>query len=806
MRQLPREWRAAMAERGADTRRLVVFYTVNGVREFVSGGTPLFGLPASVVSVSPHASSLDVWTRALSISERHVRLALDTPTRDMLVTEHLAGCRVEVYLGTSTLPRSAWIREWWGQVLNPVPEGNGVTIRCGDVGSMLRNSEVRGSWVAMHHLDIVRDILARTETPTELYDYASLDPRLHAELSHWNLSRAGIDGNDVDPEVQTSPINAWSAIQELVGMTGGALRFDHRMRMRFDPYDRRKAPVRHWTADKISNFRMLDVAGNRCDELSIEFGRVSGQEPCVYRARVPGAAALHRFEGHGERAAAKKITLPWVHGRAFFDVDIPAWGPGSETFSLFEAERNGFAGFRHARFGQPQDPWDGVSAERAAYILIDQEIMEVFSINYVRGASFRAGTFGQPGVVVPVFYPFNLETNIHVARGRLGTARVDHRWASSGGAVYDVTVPVQIALDRARFAHGVPVVEFVVPLTEMDVELTDFVSFDEPRCVFHGCAGASADQVWEMIGQAVDESSSTPGIRVTLAFAYHFTPTGEPVDNEVEIEPVYPASVRAGAMVADERVTRLVVEDLLPVAATGRNLTIPEGNVDGTGRRERQRREHTVELAASRDSYVRFSVQSRAITIEDVAVGDPAPALRRGSVPLAMVRTDATTITAITDQRPTRPLDGARLVDASVASARIAYPLNTEVSVMESTGAASSRWAKRVAAVETTNATTASALVLSLAAKTGGLLKVEVGATRAATDHTGAWRITARVVHNGTSASVVAQTAEYTSRDDVAWSIALTPSGDDIHIRVTGAASQTINWTVAAEFTVADTN
>lgn len=805
MRQLHREFRAAVAERGADTRRLVVIYTVGGAREFVTGSGPLFGAPASVAYVSPHGTSIDPWTRALSISERHVRMRLDEPTLDMLSTEHVAGCRIEIYLGTATLPRARWVREWWGQILDAVPEGNAVTVRAGDIGSMLRGTEIRGSWVAQHHLDIVRDVLTRASAPTELYDDATFDPRLYPAFSHWALSRAGLDGVNVDPETPTPNMNAWTAIQELVGMTGGALRFDERQRLRFEPWDGGKAPVRHWTADKISNFRVVEIAGNRADELVLEFGRVPGQEPSTYRSRVPGAAALHRFEGHGERPASKKITLPWVHGRAEFSADIAEL---ATSLTIYEAERNGLCGFRYATFGQPQRAWDAVSAERRAYLLIEQEIVEVFSITSVNGQSFHsAQPVGPGGVIAPVYYPLNLEATITVARGMFGTARVAHPWARSEGLVTDVTIPIWMARDRARFAHGAAVVEFDVPLTELDVELLDFVTFDQPRLVFPGCRGADSTHVWEVIGQTVDEGSSTPSIHVVLLYAYNLKPTGQPVDNEViEVVPVTPPATRLGTMTVDERNTRMVVEGLLPVAGTGRQLTIPEGSVDGTAQSERQRAERTVDLAASRDHYVRWNMRSRAVTIEDVAVNAAAPALRRGVVPLAMVRTDATSIVSVTDQRPTRPLDGARLVDASVPSARIAYPLDTEVSVLEGTALGTSRAARRAAAVQTVGATTATVLVVPMVAKTAGLLRIEIGASRAATDDSGAWRLTARVVHDGTGAAVAASTAEYTSADDGSWSVAITPSGDDLHIRVTGVASQTIRWTAAADLVVADTN
>ena len=183
-----------------------------------------------------------------------------------------------------------------------------------------------------------------------------------------------------------------------------------------------------------------------------------------------------------------------------------------------------------------------------------------------------------------------------------------------------------------------------------------------------------------------------------------------------------------------------------------------------------------------------------------------APALRRGSVPIAMVRTDATSVVSITDMRPTRPLDGAQLVDSSVPSGRMVYPLDTEVSQMMGTQIGTSRAARRAGNVETTNATTTTVLSIPLASKTAGLLRVEIGASRFATDDSGAWRITARVRHNGTAASVPASTAELTSTSDAAWAVSVTASGDDILVRVTGAASQTVRWTAAAELVVADAN
>lgn len=795
-----------MADRGVESRRLVRITTARGVREFVSGPSPMFGLPASVVTVSPRGSSIDPWTRALTISERHVRLKLDYAVRDMLASEHVAGCRVEVYLGAASLPRARWVREWFGQIVDAVPDGVTVVVRCGDIGSMLRATDVRGSWVAQHPLDVVSDVVSRGAAPTELYRAASFDRRLLVGQSHWALSRAGMDGPNVDPELATSPINAWTAIQEQIAMLGGALRLNADQALEYVPYDRRRPPVRHLTADKIGNFRVREIAGNRCDEMTFEFCRAGGAEPARYTVRVPGAAAEHRWEGFGERAASKTISLPWVHGRAEVDVDIPATGAGSTTFSIFEAERNGLCGFRFATFGSPQDAHDAVSADRRAYLLIESEIVEVLTINSVSGRSFRSGTFGVPGAS-PVFYPLNLEANITVSRGALGTSRVAHPWVQTLGIVHDVTIPVWMARDRARFAHGGAVVEFDVPLTEMEIELLDFLSFDRPSLVFRGCDGADSSHVWEVIDHVVDEGASPPCIHLVLLYAYHDTPTGEPVDNEViEVVPSLPPRARTTAMSADEVNTRLVVDGLLPTIDSGRTILIPEGSIDGTAVSERNRAERSVELDASRDHYLRYNVRSRALEVVDVTVSAAAPVLRRGSVPIAMIRTDATSVVSITDMRPTRPLDGAQLVDSSVPSGRMVYPLDTEVSQLMGTQIGTSRAARRAGNVETTNATTTTVLSIPLASKTAGLLRIEIGASRFATDDSGAWRVTARVRHDGTAASVQASTAELTSTSDAAWAVSVTASGDNILVRVTGAASQTVRWTAAAELVVADAN
>ena len=805
MRTLSRRLLTAIATDGAELRRLVRIYTRSGVTELVSGPAPIEGRASSVAFVSPVEASLDPFTSALSVGERHVTLAIDPVTVELLVADHVAGCRLEVYLGAASLAVSSWVLEWIGTVLDAPTETTIVAVRATDVSSILRAGELGGAWVAMHPLAIAADIGARLDVPAALLNTASLDHRQYERISHLSVSRAALDGINIDPETPIAPINGWAAIQELAQLAGGAIVFDEQLRAAFRPRPGRVPVVRHFTADLVRDFKLESVASGRFDLLTIEFAKVGQGDPAVYRVRVPGAADDHAFEGHGPRSVERKLPLPWVHGRAEFDHDIPATAPGVlYTFSIFEAERNGFCGFRFATFGQPQEAHDAISAERRAWLQIDSEIVEVFGINYVAGASFRSGSIA--GTTTPSFYPLALEANITVHRGALGTAIAAHVWADSGGAVFDVTIPVLLGQWYARFAHGVALARFTVPMSELALELLDPVSFDEPSCVFRGVNGADAGVHWLVRGLRVDPDASTPSIEVSVELHEIVALTvGQPVDSTevVEVLAAPPAPRRGAQLAWDESHTRTIIDGLLPTVASGRVLTIPAGDIDGTTGRQRQRQERTYELEASRDHYLRWSSRSGALTLVSVPNGDPTPAMRPGTTAIARIVTNAGAITSITDQRPRRPLDGARLVDASVPSGRMAYPLDTAVSQIESP-LGGSVWRRHVGAQDTSGASSATLVAVDVPIKSGSQIEVRVIATRASNDDSSAWVLRARVAHDGTAPSIVASSTEYSSEDDGTWGgVALAVVGDTIEVRVTGAASQDIRWCGVAEIVAA---
>src|SRR5688572_19335521 len=136
MRDVSREWKSAMMQRGVDSRRLVSIWINDEQVDFVTGASPLFGVPNSALSVSAHSASIDIWSRAISIGERLVKLKRDRLVRDLISGSYLEGRRLEVRLGCAALDRSQWELEWVGQIKDHPSKGdNSVEIRAQDVAA-----------------------------------------------------------------------------------------------------------------------------------------------------------------------------------------------------------------------------------------------------------------------------------------------------------------------------------------------------------------------------------------------------------------------------------------------------------------------------------------------------------------------------------------------------------------------------------------------------------------------------------------------------------------------------------------------
>lgn len=259
-----------------------------------------------------------------------------------------------------------------------------------------------------------------------------------------------------------------------------------------------------------------------------------------------------------------------------------------------------------------------------------------------------------------------------------------HGFPSYPNVVMDATIAVDMAKTRLdRFAYGIPVVRFRVPLTELDVRLGDAVSFDRPSFQWRGVDGATSAVIWEVISVRIESSGPEPHVLVTLALM-RLESIMVPLFTPGSYTLTRPTPPMIGGMMVDKARSKfgdLTVDGIDVVATTGRRGEMRAGRADSPGHGNLWPSKLEATFPASRDTYVRFAMTSGAILWEIVKVGDPEPALRSGHARVARVTTDASTITAILDQRSRR----------GVTAGKMRWPLTEVVEIANGNLAAGER-------------------------------------------------------------------------------------------------------------------
>ncbi len=119
----------------------------------------------------------------------------------------------------------------------------------------------------------------------------------------------------------------------------------------------------------------------------------------------------------------------------------------------------------------------------------------------------------------PEYYDYVIE------RGQRGTTARDWEGASGSHAnpcntqIYDITIAVEMAESRiARFAYGLPVVVLKTKLSEIAVQVGDFVTHDAAAFVAFGIDGATSADVFEVVSKNIDKDANPPCIEWTLKY------------------------------------------------------------------------------------------------------------------------------------------------------------------------------------------------------------------------------------------------------------------------------------------------
>lgn len=639
--------RFGLADDTSDKRYLVTITPAAGVTfGFVDGETNLFGYPSDVIQVPEIGLSMeDVIERQISASEVSIRFAAGA-LDDLVRAYYVKGKLVTISLGVSDWAEADFIPLWTGRVDKyDVTEAGEIELHCEDGFGYLTRIDIKGGWVQMHPIEILRDMLANSATvnapgsqlaalPAALWDESSYDHTLHPTISHWNMSRweakrevnftqstenvplrrtwiYSRDTNFDTGGLLDKPQKAFGLLLELLFLLNASITLDDQGRIAFRRYDTSRAKARHWTRDMLADFSFAE--GNVVNQVNVEFGPAGGTAGMPFgdlpEARTYTADDANSQTDH-DGVFSRMLEVPWV--RAVSTV-FEARADSETTLEIENATLLGFAGARWARgFASasqannlrlgalrtsavtvasnvatitidnpnphylevgdristvdlttnvsdvaivsvpaanqitiPMTAPDGALADGVGYVEPQQALLDRLNgttrvawllivanedddqIEIVRATAAEALTVGlTPDSTVgpqhndgdrgPYVYP--RVTEYTVDRGQLGTTAID---IPRGALVYDITIPVALAQSTLnRTTHGIAKASFSTPISEVDVQFGDFVSFDHEAVVARGIgtsAGADSSDVWEVIGKTVVDKTH---VQWVVAFAY----------------------------------------------------------------------------------------------------------------------------------------------------------------------------------------------------------------------------------------------------------------------------------------------
>jgi len=387
-----------MARPDADIRRVVQIDTADGTFYFCDGETSIFDYPPSVLSVNDGSFDLDDFTGETTVGEHSVTFRADGAIKALLRANFLIGQLMTIHLGTPAMNDFAvdFIPYWCGTIKDVTGDDKGeLTVHGQDGFGYLSSILIKGGWISQHPTEIVRDIMANSATagvsdsrlghvPPELWDEDSFQWRDDTAISHWNLSRwegsrhievqanytAAARGEMGRAFGQTwlvtdtkdkgglldTPAEGWGLIQELLVLSYATARTDEQGRLTQSRFTGTGLPVRHWTRNKVANFRLNSIADKICNSLEIEVGASStighpsqsGHNPPsqrTYRIEDPNSQLNHAAPGWDEAFFQKSLTSPWLR---VWSVLFGSVSSSATTISVYNPSMLGFCGARWA--------------------------------------------------------------------------------------------------------------------------------------------------------------------------------------------------------------------------------------------------------------------------------------------------------------------------------------------------------------------------------------------------------------------------------------------------------------------------
>ena len=640
---------------------IVRFVLADRTISFVTGDRRRFGFAPSVLQIDPISLRHDTESHKSTISGVSLTMRPDGAAREIFVGRFLKNKIIQVLLGADGVTEANFETIWTGKISDCVPSGTSFLVSADSFSDLLEDTETSLRFQG-NTLEVLLDLLtnaAAGDIDTAYIATSTFDPANYTDtISHYqtlaNYTYSPL--NSIQPFHNYTP-NPTTSVRKLIdeicaGLPGFVYQGTDGL-IRFKLMDPDGSVSRHIKKRDLIDFRVNSTVADTTNQATYNFFHddETNSFRSSYTAKSAAAQTAAALPGSTRSIdRAEPVELRWFTAAKFLRTaltdsatSVVVGGVGVNIFT-----------------GESSDTDQQPSADRPVYLRIDDEIIEATSIAFT-------GTFVWAHPVDGVIVSETVADSITFGgctRGALGTTAVAHTRTTQ---VTDYTQAVGRAGDLVRQrAYGSPRVSVTLPLSHLELEELDLITFDHDVYAFYGVTAANSNTVWRIVEISIAPFGSSVGIHLGLEWVrdnYAAAVTAAYTDARTDAEPLMRPLRNASDrdLIADAWVTTglgftagVGLSGTLALGELGTLLTpvsIPE-NITRT-------------FTASKDTYIYVDRINGGVVFLEVAVaGSPDP-LDSWSA-LWMVRTNGSAITAQTDFRKTKPLDGDKLQSGSV--------------------------------------------------------------------------------------------------------------------------------------------
>ena len=685
-------WKRAVKRKGAQLRYLAIIEDGTNTWKCFDASHDSLTYPVGLAGPpSTVGSTVDPITRKSdSISEVVVDFR-DKYLRPIVVSNRLKGQAITIKFGAAEIDESDFCYYGSGVIDKITGDGTGqvVTVQCLDAFSILKKTEITGSWADAHPLEILykgdgTGVIERCGVPDSLVDTTAFDPSSYTTtISHFNMCRAGFI-ETIDWGI-TEPTSGLDIINEIATILNGTFLIDSDGKFTIKMFDS-GASAAEIPRSQIRSLNHVEDRQDIVNQVTVGFWRggdiwkKNETDMLEWVDNNTDSQTNYEYKNGGTgRIFSHVVKTSWNNSFAQL-VGTALPDDADVTFDLIGFSLWGFCGMRNS-YGQAQPAECKLSAARPGYFMIRSldnqnqiEIIKVESMVPWNGfdkspAVSEALLYHNEdnGGALELFWYFVRRATIAtVTRGVLGTVALN--WSTiGGGIVHDITMIVAMTEPIiARLGDGIDIIEVNTPMSEFEHEVGDLVAPVDNEFVSYGNDGLDGSVNFEIIQK--EPRPEDEEITFTMATAATGTPT--------RLRTTVVRNDFVGSLVQ----SRLNGDVSLQHFVSGGESTTVAGlagkisaGVAWAGDNNRDpTTEQSITYPASKDTYITYSPTSKSWGIYPVPNSDPAPDIADDEMFVAKVVTGAAAITSHTDLRPLKAMNGSKLVGLSVDATELA--------------------------------------------------------------------------------------------------------------------------------------